>query len=691
MRILSIKLNNFRQFYGESPKIEFSSGEKNVTVIHGENGSGKTTLLNAFTWTLFDTITRGFEQYQDIVNRRAIREARNGDTVEAWVEIEFRYGEINHRVKRRATATIKADYPGYESHEPALPEMWRSDEFGKWSCVEDVYDAINKILPQDLHSYFFFDGERIERIVEQSKKEREETGRAAKKLLGVEILVRAEEHLTKAKRELEKEWRDQGDKNIADLIDKKQNRETRKNVLLERQREIIENIEQHKELMRGYEERLRNDIESQAIQQRRDNLKKDKEDREEAYRNQTQQLSAIISKHGFRIFSEDIINRFASIIDELEKRGEIPSGIKRNFVDHLLRVDQCICETKLDYGSRPRKAVEMWREKAGLDAVEQKAIRIAGEITQMRQLIPEILTTIEQLQQERAANHKERSRIEEELEKINEQLRQNPPREDIKVLQKEIDKSEEAIGGLIFEQGANDREIKEVDNGIKDLEKEIEKTKGVEAKQALASRRVNAAKDAGHRIELIRGLMESDFRASLEAKITELFRTISPTPYIPRLGEDYSLGLVDKSGGMESPVGKSTGESQILSLCFIGSIIDVVRKKQANQTALPGPGTSSYPIIMDSPFGTLSMYRHQIAEQMPELADQIGLFVSPAQWKGFVENSISQKVGRSYILVYYTPKKDIKEITTVLGGRNYDLVKVSPNEFEFTCVQEVAL
>jgi DNA sulfur modification protein DndD len=104
---------------------------------------------------------------------------------------------------------------------------------------------------------------------------------------------------------------------------------------------------------------------------------------------------------------------------------------------------------------------------------------------------------------------------------------------------------------------------------------------------------------------------------------------------------------------------------------------------------LPGPDTSSYPIIMDSPFGTLSMYRHQIAEHMPTLADQIGLFVSPLQWKGAVESSITPKLVRSYVLVYFTPKKDIKEIAMVVGGRNYDLVKISPNEYEYTCVQEV--
>jgi DNA sulfur modification protein DndD len=58
MRIDSIQLTNFRQFYGPTPKIEFAHGTKNVTVIHGMNGADKTALLNAFTWILYGTLKR---------------------------------------------------------------------------------------------------------------------------------------------------------------------------------------------------------------------------------------------------------------------------------------------------------------------------------------------------------------------------------------------------------------------------------------------------------------------------------------------------------------------------------------------------------------------------------------------------------------------------------------------------------
>ena len=53
MKLRSLSLGNFRQFYGEQ-EITFSDDEKqNVTIVHGENGSGKTALLNAFKWCLY--------------------------------------------------------------------------------------------------------------------------------------------------------------------------------------------------------------------------------------------------------------------------------------------------------------------------------------------------------------------------------------------------------------------------------------------------------------------------------------------------------------------------------------------------------------------------------------------------------------------------------------------------------------
>ncbi|WP_117407250.1 AAA family ATPase [Acetivibrio straminisolvens] len=44
MKLLELKVKDFRQFYGEQ-SIRFSNGEQNITVILGENGNGKPGFL----------------------------------------------------------------------------------------------------------------------------------------------------------------------------------------------------------------------------------------------------------------------------------------------------------------------------------------------------------------------------------------------------------------------------------------------------------------------------------------------------------------------------------------------------------------------------------------------------------------------------------------------------------------------
>ena len=77
-------------------------------------------------------------------------------------------------------------------------------------------------MPVDLHSYFFFDGERIEKIVQPTQEERSDLRVATKKLIGIEILERAIRHLDSTRKELEKELKGIGDPETKKLISQKE-------------------------------------------------------------------------------------------------------------------------------------------------------------------------------------------------------------------------------------------------------------------------------------------------------------------------------------------------------------------------------------------------------------------------------------------------------------------------------------
>ena len=93
---------------------------------------------------------------------------------------------------------------------------------------------------------------------------------------------------------------------------------------------------------------------------------------------------------------------------------------------------------------------------------------------------------------------------------------------------------------------------------------------------------------------------------------------------------------------------------------------------------------------MDSPFGSLDrISRRQIAQILPQLANQLVVLVTKTQWRDEVETEMQSKIGRQYILTYYTSKLDCPEDYLELNYHRYPLIKHSPNDFDYTEIIEI--
>ncbi|MCA1994789.1 MAG: ATP-binding protein, partial [Coleofasciculus sp. S288] len=151
MKLLSMRLCNFRQFYGKTPEIVLANGVRNTTIIHGNNGAGKTTLLNAFTWVLYEKFSAAFASEEQLVNKRAIAEATLKDPVECWVELGFEHNNKRYQVKRLCRA-YKSDV-GVEQGKSELYLQIAGDD-GRWLLPQQLpEDIIGRILPTSLHQY----------------------------------------------------------------------------------------------------------------------------------------------------------------------------------------------------------------------------------------------------------------------------------------------------------------------------------------------------------------------------------------------------------------------------------------------------------------------------------------------------------------------------------------------------------
>jgi DNA sulfur modification protein DndD len=684
MKLISIRLCNFRQFYGKTPEIFLASGKQNTTVFHGNNGSGKTTLMNAFTWILYEKFSAAFSVNDQLVNKRALAEAEPGKAVGCWAEIIF-----EHHYKRYQAKRICRGYKTGSEIEQSPSQLYLqiAGDDGKWGpSPQPPEDVINRILPSSLHQYFFFDGERIEQIVRDEQKA--EIAEATKELLGVEVLNRGIKHLGEARKAFEIELNMIGNPETKKYLNEKQKLEKEVEELTQRQSEIEQELIHLAEIKASYNHHLLELTGAAGLQKRRDQLEQQAQILKQQIRQVNQTIRQILSSQGYGVFMGDTITEFKAKIAELREQGKLQTGITKQFIQDLLQQQQCICGTEFTPDSAHYQHIQSWLEKAGTAEVEESLIRMTEQVDKLEQQIPEFWTEIDQQKANLTQSRTELSRIETELDTITDKLR-HFPNEDIQQLQKRLDKTEAKINEFNREIGSNKQQIDTLKKLIDTLAKQVDKQQMNQLKQALAQRRIAATQESIDCLTQVKNRLDQQFRSQLEKRVQNIFAKIAFKPYLPTLTENYELRLLEKTAGDELKVPASTGENQILSLSFIGGIIEGVREWSQKNT-LMGLDSSTFPMVMDSPFGSLDViYRRQIAHILPNLANQLLVLVTQTQWRDEVAEELQPRIGREYILTYNSPKPDCQEDEIELGGVRYPVVKHSPNEFEYTEIQEV--
>jgi DNA sulfur modification protein DndD len=685
MKLISLQLYNFRQFYGKTPQIKFASGQQNTTVIHGSNGAGKTALLNAFTWVLYEQCTAAFAAPEMLVNKVAIAETKEGNAVECWVELQFSSNHQAYQLKRKCYGIKKLD--NTLEYSPSKLFMLISGDDGKWyPPVESATEIIEQILPSSLHQYFFFDGERIDNFFRQNNNNN--IAEDTKELLGVKVLDRGIEHLRKGKKSLQdelqaiaigevkqllKEYKslekkqDQGTKLLNKNVGEIAQLESRKHTLAKQLLEVsgADRLQQLKEKL------------TQEEQQARKNILQAKKD-----------LKELLSRQGYLLFLPGVMASFTQIVNNLKQERQINTGIQQEFIYQLLQQQACLCGLELIPESVAYNNVRAWLKKIDTKNIEEEIIRLETQIKSTQNNFEQLWQTIDSQQAKINHQYLEFNRIEKELEQINRQLRSYPDR-DIQTLQQQLEIIDAKIKELILEQGITQQQLETESNTLTKLQQKLAKQQFKEQQQIITQKRIQATQEAIDRLIEVRNRLETQFRNSLEQKVGEIFNSISFTPYIPKLSENYELTLIEETNGIVTPVAASTGENQVLSLSFIGAIIDRVREWSQRNTLI-GLDSSTFPIVMDSPFGSLDrIYRQQTAQAIPQLANQLIVLVTKTQWRGEVAETISDRIGREYILTYHSSKSNCQEDWITLHNVNYPLVKQNNRRFEYTEIVEI--
>jgi len=688
MRLHTLKLYNFRPFFKDVQTIEFAQKTpQNVTIIIGNNGAGKTAILNALTWCLYEKFTEALGLPEYLVNRRAIAEAPIGGNISCWVAVSFDHGGKRYKLKRTKTVRKINDSGEIEPVDSNVV-MQVTGEDGRSKEInnrDEIRTTINRILPEDLHRYFFFDGERIEHLQRPDKKK--EIQSATSKLIGEEVLSRSINHLDSARKHFEQKLKNIGDTDTRDLIDKKQRLETEIEDIQNQLQETKQNIEELKTEKRTVEQHLREVRAVEDLQRRRDELNANQQTNRKRLEEIRRKLASEVSTKGYTVFLSSAIKKFKDKSSSLRLSGELPSPIKAHFIGALLDKGECICGRELAPGDVSYQKVQSLLDTAGLSNVEEVIIRTESDIDGLEKAKADLFILLDELQKERITIKEALSKIEDELDDIKEQLK-NSPEEQARQLQDKLDEIEKTIEEEQEKSRDLEHRIKWLSTEIQNCAEEITKKQGLNSQQALVQRRIKTCLDAKQVLENIRTAVRAKFRSELSNKIRDIFTTITFKPYVPLLAEDYSLQLFEDDS-YSLPVGASTGENQALSLAFIGAIIEQTKQWQRS-SPLPGPDPTSFPIVMDSAFGNLDpIYRTRIVNKIPDIANQVVMLVTKAQWQNEVAEMSKSRIGKQYVITYSTPKPDAAEDSVQLLSAIYPLVRKTSFEFESSEIVEV--
>nr|WP_319390619.1 AAA family ATPase [uncultured Cohaesibacter sp.] len=633
MFLKKITLKNFRQFYGEQEITFADDPGKNVTLLHAENGIGKTTFLNSLLWCFYKTLTDRFENPTDIVNHEAVRE---GDH-EAKVEVLFKHKGKEYRVCRE------------------IDQKFSQEDFKAWliesgnhSSIPNPNVFIQSVVPQEMSEYFFFDGEYAETLASRQNKKAVKT--ALENMLGCNIAIQAQEDLRSIKKAIEKEKGSLASNNSLgetwqtklEKLESERDADQKKLKILEQNVEFTEIAV--KEISNG----LRSSEGAKEVQKTRDSLEAKKQTAQQEEIKSKVVKTKWIDEFSIGLLSQKAMDACSSYIEDANVKGQLPSKIAEDFVNDILESKTCICGRPFEPESSEASQIKALLAEAGSRLMNDRLMNIRtlmGNLDKSRNLA---IGKFQEIDTQLVARGDEINKLEAEIKECSLKL-QNSNIVEIAEREEALEKKKNELIDFkaeikhleqICEQRAHDIKVTQ-EKRDKHLAKD-HRAKGLTRKTDILDATIARLDD-----EL--NTYRNDSRAIIASKVNKILEEAARRDYYVEIDEAFNLDMFHGTG--KTPVGKSGGENQLLSLAFIASLISFASDRREEENKILKPGTMA-PLMLDSPFGQLDVaYRESTAKFLPALAEQVVLLVSQSQGDEKVIKALGDKIGAEYVLV----------------------------------------
>ena len=201
MILKNVILHNYTAFEGtqEINLTPTEDSEQNITLIGAMNGSGKTSLLEAVKLCLYgergSSLLSKSESEASFINKKFNYNARKRDK---QMSIELTFGDVPipnpHEIKIRRDWFFDTVTGRYENS--SAMTIYKDGKVLELVARDQWQDFINEKIPPGVSDFFFFDGEKIQQLADDST-DRESLKESIRYLLGLKIIGNLEVDLSK--------------------------------------------------------------------------------------------------------------------------------------------------------------------------------------------------------------------------------------------------------------------------------------------------------------------------------------------------------------------------------------------------------------------------------------------------------------------------------------------------------------
>jgi len=633
MKLQSVKIVNFRPY--RDSHLDLTDRDGSIHVIEGDQGGGKTSLHTAIQWGLYGGDGPG-TNYSEHWNERAKQEQQE----EMSVEIKFKEGERSYTLIRKIDRFNHTQSRAYEETKLIGNTNTYSDE--------EAQNQIEEILPEQLKEFFFLDGERIQRLIEEDAGQ--QVKREIETVLKHRTIINAQDDLEdlledrliprRNKIEEEASERDEIVQEISKYRDQikelnEKNEEDRdkiqeKNSILEETREELEDLNEEKIEEINY---LEDDIQD---------LQKDKV-------RILSELNESWKELRYAILFDDVADLKQELKRQIKEYDKQLSEIERNQIIYELteeaREGDCpIC------GNEDIEYLKQHDHEDHDDDLKEQITEKIVELREMRDRLDSVevpddapgdkQVRLEEITSEIEDKKKQRDKLLEELGGV-------PDESEKDTLERNITQLETDISNLRDDIGDREKEIQKKNQEIKKLENKREERSSNKDLEEVNDK-IEAAKTAIEKLKTIREKHVREKRMKIQDEMNEVFNQVAQSEFMteryqgldfrgsPDEDDSYVLQLVEVDGETKDMINHqpSAGESQLTALSFIFGLNKYARYSST--------------IVFDTVAGRLDLTNSEAqGEFFASLNEPLLLLVTDSELRD-LGDSVQEEIGAHY-------------------------------------------